>query len=133
MKVLAIDFGLKRIGVAVGSPDTGLAFTREVLLNDERLFKHLERLIQEDHIELVLIGMPYKRDTEPGDITQELERFAQELQKRFSLPMEYFDERYTTKMAQEKLNDLQLKKSQRQEPIDSLAAQILLQEWLERD
>jgi len=131
MNVLALDFGLKRIGLSVGSTESGIAFVRDVLMNDADCFQSLDALVDQEHIAHILVGMPYKRDGASGDIHGELTSFLEELKSRYSLPIVLFDERYTSKMAREKLKDLELTKSERKEPIDSFAAQILLQEWLE--
>jgi len=130
MNVLALDFGLKRIGVAVGSTESGIAFAREILLNDAVLFQSLDKLLKKEHIQKIVLGTPLKRDGSEGDIDTELSMFLKSLEM-FDLPVELMDERYTSKMARIKMKDLHLRKTERKDPIDSFAAQILLQEWLE--
>jgi len=131
MTILCIDFGLKRIGVAVGSTDSGLAFARDVLSNDRHLIEHLDALIKLEVVEKILVGLPLKRDRSAGDIDQELQKFALQLKKRFSLPIEMVDERYTSKIAAKKLHAIQMKAKKQKKTLDSVAAQLMLQDWLE--
>lgn len=130
MNVLCLDFGLKRIGVAVGSTESGIAFPRDVLFNDEKLLPKLERLLQEKKIEKVIIGKPLKRDGTVGDIDESLQVFLESL-KLFQVPLELVDERYTSKIAQAKLHRVGMKVKDQKSISDSTAAQVMLQEWLE--
>lgn len=131
MNVLCIDFGLRRVGLAVGSPESGVAFTRDVLLNEDGLFVKLKSFIDAEGIEKILVGMPYKRDGSDGDIQAFLQDFVEELKRRFSLPVELIDERYTSKIAAEKLHMVGMKARDQKGILDSVAAQVMLQEWLE--
>lgn len=131
MNILCIDFGLKRIGMAVGSTESGIAFPREVLLNDEKLFENLSKTITEDSIHEILVGMPLKRDMTPGDIDDKLQKFVAQLKSRFALPVELIDERYTSKIAEAKLHEIGMNAKDQKSVSDSTAAQVILQEWLD--
>jgi putative Holliday junction resolvase len=130
MNVLALDFGLKRIGVAVGSTVSGIAFLRDVLPNDSETLQNLQNLLEHEKVGKILVGMPFKRDGSAGDIEASLQVFLESI-RAFEIPLELVDERYTSKMAREKQKDLHLTRSERREPVDSIAAQIFLQEWLD--
>ena len=131
MQILCIDFGLKRIGLAVGSTESGIAFARDILENDAQLFGHLQELIDRERIQKILVGMPYKKDGSAGDIQDELQHFIEQLKQRFTFPVELIDERYTSKIAAGKLHEIGMKASDQKEILDSVAAQVMLQEWLE--
>lgn len=131
MKVLAIDFGLKRIGLAVGSSEAGIAFPRDVLLNDDQCWVGLKELVDRESIQLALVGMPLKRDGAPGDIDDELQHFLGKLRDLVE-DVQVVDERYTSKMAQSKLREIGMKSKDQRDVLDSTAAQILLQEWLDQ-
>lgn len=130
MKVLSLDFGLKRIGVAIADTKAGIAFPRLVILNTKAVFDELVHLIHEEKIDRILVGMPYKRDNSVGDIDEQLQEFVRRLQELLKIPVDLIDERYTTKLAEQKLADV--KKHVRFKYVDSIAAQIILQEWLEK-
>lgn len=131
MNVLCLDFGLKRIGVAVGSTESGIAFPRDILRNDASIFKTLKFLIEQEKIKKIIVGMPLKRDGAAGDIEESLEAFVNSL-KEFQLPVDQVDERYTSKIAQRLLSDFGMKVKDQKQISDSIAAQVMLQEWFER-
>jgi putative Holliday junction resolvase len=130
MNVLALDFGLKRIGVAVGSTLSGIAFPRDVLMNDSNVFVNLSRILSDERIETILVGSPLKRDGAAGDIDVQLQQFLASL-REMRIPVEIVDERYTSKMAQEKLHRIGVKVKDQKDVSDSIAAQVLLQDWLD--
>lgn len=131
MNVLCFDFGLKRIGVAIGSTESGIAFARETLMNDAVFFEKLKVLLEAEKIEKILVGVPYKRDGSDGDIQRPLQDFVRALKQRFGLPVELIDERYTSKIAAEKLHAVGMKAREQKGILDSVAAQVMLQEWME--
>ena len=132
MNILALDFGLSRVGVAVGSTDSGIAFARKVLKNDQHLFDNLEDMVNEDFIDHIVVGMPYMRDGKHGDIYDKLMDFVEELKERFKLEVELHDERYSSKIAEHRQKQVAHSRSARRDFADDLAAQVILQDWLER-
>jgi len=130
MKVLAIDYGLANIGIAYGDSLSGIAFPLEVIKNNDLALKHIRELSKKRGIDLILVGKPYRADGSPGSIDVDIEDFIDQL-LLLGPEIATLSERYTSKMAQAKLQELALKKKDRQQPIDDLAAQIMLQEWLE--
>jgi len=130
-RLLALDFGLKRIGVALGDTDSGIAFPREVLLQSDSLIDEILQMVDQESVSVILIGNPLKRDGQPGDIDEALQAFAQQLQQQFSGEIIFVDERFTSKMATQRLHDIDLSEKQQRGMKDSLAAQIMLQEWLD--
>lgn len=131
MNVLALDFGLRRIGYAHGSTLSQVAFAGGVLFNDRQLFSEIRALIKRYQTDLIIVGKPVRADQTEGDISAEIESFVDEL-LLLGPEVVTYNERYTTQIAQAKLHELQLKKSDRQKPIDDLAAQVLLQLWFDQ-
>jgi putative holliday junction resolvase len=125
VRVLALDYGLRRTGVAVSDASGTLA--RPVSIVDraggEDGLKELERLISELEAELVIVGMPLTLRGEHGRQAQVTEEFVSLLRARVGIPVETFDERYTTALAQQTRSST---------PEDALAAAHLLQGWLDR-
>jgi putative Holliday junction resolvase len=132
-RILSIDYGLKRTGLAVTDPlkiiATGLATvdTKELLL-------FLKNYFAKEEVELILIGEPKNLDDTDTHATPLVEKFVKELQKNFpSIPVKKVDERFTSKMASRAMLEMGLKKKQRQDKrlLDEIAATILLQEYLQ--
>lgn len=122
-KILALDYGTKRIGVAV-SYDF-LAEPLEIVPNDEHTFSRIQQLCQDHQIEKIVIGLSAR------DMADETRKFAQKLEKVVTIPIEFFDESYSSQQVQQKLIDSGSRQSRRQMPIDDLAAAHFLQEYLD--
>lgn len=139
-KYLAIDYGEKRIGVAISDFDKSIAFPRDHIINDSKLFQKILVLIKEESIEKIILGYPINLNSEKTPQTLKVEDFKAELEKLLStnqINMEVilFDERLTSSMAESYISEMGLKKSKRQEKglIDSIAAQVLLQGYLDKE
>lgn len=133
--VLAFDFGLKRIGVAIGTRlgNGVLAAARPLTTiaadaNDER-FAAIGALIAEWQPLCLLVGRPLNDDGTPHDMTARSERFAQQLKGRFRLPVDCVDERYSSLEAEAALKGRGLGWRQRKAQLDAEAALIILQSW----
>lgn len=118
--ILAFDFGLKRIGVAVGEPELGTAHPLPAI---DR-FSKVEDLIKEWKPGALVVGRPTSAEGKPHDMTRRAEDFAKRLEKRFKLPVARVDERYSSLEAESRLRGAKKK------PVDSIAAQILLEQYL---
>ena len=121
--VLGLDFGLKRIGVAVGN--TGLRQAQPLLIIDaatnDAKFIALGKLIAEWQPALCVVGLPSHPDGAEHEMTVRCRRFANQLHGRFGLPVELVDERYSSAVIQ----------SRRGEVIDDKAAAIILQQYFD--
>jgi putative Holliday junction resolvase len=120
--VLAFDFGLKRIGVAVGEPELG---TAHPLASISR-FEQIESLVAEWKPAALVVGFPTNTKGEPHAMTKQAEDFARRLEKRFKLPVARVDERYTSVEAESRLKGVKNKK------IDSVAAQLILEQYFDQ-
>jgi putative holliday junction resolvase len=133
-RILAIDYGQKRTGIAVTDPlkiiAQGLA-----TVDSPRLISFLKEYFVKEPVELILIGYPTNWDDSPTDATPMVEGMIREFKKYFpSLPVVKVDERYTSKMASRAMIEMGMKKKQRRDKalVDEIAATIMLQEYLDR-
>lgn len=131
-RILCIDYGLRRTGIAVTDPMQIIA-TGLTTLSYEELLPFLREYLSKEQVELILIGWPLNLDDSPTHATARVERFIGVLQKHFpQVPVQKVDERYTSKMAKDAMLEMGLKKSQRRNKslVDEIAATIMLQEYL---
>ena len=131
MNVLSIDYGLARVGTALGSTESGIAFARETYAQDQQLLPTLLELIRSESVEHIIIGRPYQRDGAEGHIFDLLEHFGKDLQDQTSCHVEYVDERYTSKIATGKMQEMGIKAKDQRGQLDAMAAQVMLQDWLD--
>ncbi len=139
-KYLGIDFGLKRVGIAVSDPGLSISFAREHLINDGKLFGNILKLVSEEDISKIVLGLPVSLSGEENEQTNATKAFAQELERilnkhGFDTPIEFIDERLTSRMAEAEIISSVAKKSKRRNKglVDESAARILLQNFLDRE
>ena len=133
-RILSIDYGKKRTGLAVTDPLKIIA-TGLCTIETPKLLGFLKEYIPKEQVELIIIGMPTNWDDSDTHATPLVKKFIQVLQKNFpSLPVKEVDERFTSKMASQAMLQMGLKKKQRQNKalLDEIAATIILQEFLEK-
>ena len=132
LTVLAFDFGLKRIGIAVGDTVTSTAALRPAIRSGN--WTAIEREVRSLRPQFLVVGAPYNADGSEGAMSAAARAFAQELEHRFGLPVERVDERFSSLEANAALKDRRASGSRRRrvrrEDIDSAAAAIILERWL---
>jgi putative Holliday junction resolvase len=134
-RILAIDYGKKRTGLAVTDPLKIIA-SGLTTVDTEKLVWYLKEYFAKEEVELILLGNPKQLDGSDNDITPKVEKFFGQLQKLFpQIPAKLIDERFTSKMAFQTMIDSGLKKKDRQNKalIDEVSATILLQGYLEHN
>jgi putative Holliday junction resolvase len=131
-RIIAIDYGLKRTGLAVTDPlkiiGSGLT-----TVDSKDLISFLKDYFSKEEVELIIIGEPKNLDDTATHATPLVEKIIKDLHKNFpSIPVKKVDERFTSKMASRAMIDMGLKKKQRRDKklIDEIAAAIMLQEYL---
>jgi len=135
--VLAFDFGLKRIGVAIGTQlgagrlGSARALTTIAGEAAEARFAAIAALIAEWQPVLLLVGRPLNDDGTAHEMTARCERFANQLRGRFRLSVEEVDERFSSTEADSNLRERGLSWQQRKTQVDAEAALIILQSWFE--
>ncbi|MBI3193279.1 MAG: Holliday junction resolvase RuvX [Ignavibacteriae bacterium] len=132
-RCLGIDYGSKRIGIAISDPLNIIARPLKYLIASTDVKKEFENLLQEFQVKTIVIGMPYNLKGEKGQKAEEVEKFITDVLRQFSIEIVRWDERFTSKQAHQTLRDMNVKKKQRQskEIIDAMAAAILLQSYLD--
>lgn len=131
-RILCIDYGLKRTGIAVTDPLQIIA-TGLTTLNSKELVPFLKDYFTKEQVELILIGWPTNWDDSSTHATPLVEKCIKELQKNFpAIPIKKVDERYTSKMAKDAMLEMGMKKKDRRNKalVDEIAAAIMLQEYL---
>ena len=133
-KLLAIDYGAKRIGTAISDPDGTWAFPREVLDGGEieRTIATIASLVHEEGVSRIIVGRPLKQDGTSGAAVKDVEVFVSDLNKRVDVPVEYLDERFTSKQAETLLRDAPKDVRARNGATDTLAAVLILRSYLEQ-
>ena len=131
--ILAIDYGLRRMGLAVsdllGITAQGLE-TLEHSTRDDDL-KKLTRLVAEYEVSRVIVGNPIHLDGGVTAMSEKAARFAEQLRRRLSCPVDLWDERLSTAQAEASLREMDAKRSTRRKSIDRMAATLLLQSYLD--
>ena len=124
--VLAFDFGLKRIGVAVGEPELGTAHPLPpIAAAGDARFTAIEKLVQEWKPAQLVVGLPLSAEGSAHLMTRQAERFARRLHGRFRLPVARVDERFTSVEAESLL------RGQKNKSVDSVAAQLMLEQYFD--
>ena len=131
-RIMAIDYGQKRVGLAVTDPMQIIASPLDTV-ETKRIFDYLKNYLQKEQVEKIIIGMPYRADGSLPPWAQQIKDFAGKIKEMFpGIEIEFYDERYTSKMAQQALVQGGFKKKDRRkkENLDKISATIMLQEYL---
>lgn len=132
-RILAIDYGSRRMGLAVSDP---LGITAQGLETLERRnkrsdFARLEKLVREYQVREIVLGNPLRMSGEQGTQSQKVAEFAEELRRRLALPVHLWDERLTSAEANRILREAELSIQKRAQAVDRMAATLILQSFLQ--
>jgi putative Holliday junction resolvase len=133
-RVLALDVGSKRIGLAISDPLGITAQGLETLQrkNKRTDFEQLKTIVEKYQVREIVVGYPLRMSGEPGTQSAKMADFAEELRQRFSLPVHLWDERLTSAEANRLLRETEMSIRRRGEVVDRMAATLILQSFLER-
>ena len=133
MRILAIDLGTARTGIALCDKLGVLASPYCVLetAGEKKLAAEILEIAEKEQAEKILLGKPVRTDGKVSEMQQKAEAFAEFLQKRTALPVELFNEAYTTVLATQKLHEAEISSKEQKKNIDSAAAAVLLQSYLD--
>lgn len=132
-RVLSIDYGKKRVGIAVTDPLKIIA-TRLTTVSADEIWEFLSGYFEREEVELVLVGYPRQLNNEPSEAIRYINPFLKKFSQIYKdIPVKLMDERFTSRMAFQTMIDAGLKKKDRQnkETIDGVSATIILQSYLE--
>jgi putative Holliday junction resolvase len=132
-RILALDVGSKRIGVAVSDP---LGITAQGLetiqrQNKRRDLEALGRLLQQYEVREIVVGLPLRLSGAEGTQSEKMRRFASGLEAHFGITVHLWDERWTSTEANRLLREAELSIEKRSKAVDRLAAVLILQSWME--
>lgn len=133
MRVLAIDHGSKRIGIAISDAMRMIAQPLEFIPSEpfDRFLQRLKQIIHEKEVSLVLVGIPRNMDGSYGPAAQKVQEFVSTLMQSIDLPIKTWDERLTTVQANRLLIEADMRRGKRKQKVDQTAAAILLQSFLD--
>lgn len=132
-RLLALDIGTKRTGVAISDWSGLLATPYSVLPSQNRkaLFQAIQKIIKDEEIQAVIVGMPLNQDGEIGRDAALMKKHVEALRLSVDVPVIEWDERYTTVEAERMLLERDYSRQERKQVIDKVAAGILLQSYLD--
>jgi putative Holliday junction resolvase len=133
MRILALDHGTKRIGVAVSDETKTIAQPLEYIPAEPfgDFLARLKKLLMEKEIDFVLVGLPRNMDGSYGPAAQKVEAFVAVLRSAITIPVKTWDERLTSSQANRILIEGRVRRDRRKEKVDKMAAAILLQSYLD--
>jgi len=132
-KILGLDYGKKRIGLAITDPDRTMVFLRDALQvkSEKQVFEYLKNFCQAEQISLIIIGLPYLLDMRETNQTKEIKNFGEKLRKITNLQIEYVDETLSSFESDEILENFPKDKIKKSSGLkDSLSAKIILERWM---
>ena len=133
-RVLGLDVGSRRIGIAVSDPLGITAQGLETLQrkNKKHDFGHLHRVIRDYQVKEIVVGLPLRMSGAEGTQSEKMRAFADELHKKFKLPVHLWDERLTSAEANRFLRQTDLSIEKRGQAVDRMAAVLILQGWMQQ-
>lgn len=133
-RILAIDYGKRRIGIAVTDP-LKIICTGLPTVDNKDIFNFLKKYLSEETVEAFVIGESKNLDNSKSQVAEEIEKFAQKLNTLYPLiPIHWMDERFTSKMAKQSMlmSGMKKKKRQQKEIVDEISATLILQSYLQK-
>ena len=133
MKILSIDLGEKMAGIAICNEKEIVSYPLEVIVEENRevLVEKISNLTKSNGVEMVLVGLARNMDGSYGDKARICEKFAEKIKERLKMPVALWDERQTTKLAMRYMNESNTKKKKKKKIVDSIAATIILESFIE--
>jgi putative holliday junction resolvase len=147
-RILAVDYGRARIGLATADPNAGLAQPLNTMerVNRNEDMRRLREIVREHSVKQIVVGLPLRLDGTRGEMAEEAECFAQRIRKQIGVPVEMVDERLTSWEAERLMEEVQgrtihkdtkttgkrPKREQGKITVDAVAAAVILNEYLER-
>ncbi len=133
-RVLAVDYGKKRIGLAHTDLEKIIASPLDTVLTKE-IFNYLNIYFEQEDVDAVVVGYPKTLQDQPAQIFTQIQKFIQKIKVMYNKPIYLVDERFTSKIAKKSLLTSNMKKSKRQDKsmVDKISATLILQSFLDRE
>ncbi len=135
-RILGLDFGSKTVGVAISDPLLLTAQGLEIIRRSKpgklrQTLARIEAIVKEYDVDTIVLGLPLNMDDTEGERCRLTREFAQMLEKRLGLPVEFWDERLTTVAADEAMEEMEIPRQRYKEYVDMIAAMFILQGYLD--
>ncbi len=131
-RIMGIDYGEVRVGIALSDPLRIISSPYKVLSNSEdSLFVELNEIINLENVGKIILGLPLNLAGKDSKKTLEVRKFAEKLTEKVPVPVEFYDERFTTVEANEVLKNMGIKSKDSRKVVDKIAASIILKSYLE--
>lgn len=132
-RVLGIDYGTKRVGIAVSDPTRLLSQGVTTLQNDRLFWTRMKKILVDYDVKRIVVGMPYSLDGGKGKKATEVDDFIRTLRQHTDIPVETWDESFTSVAAHQVFRETGMKKKKRQQKhrVDEMAARLILQGYLD--
>ena len=136
MRIMGLDYGSKTVGVAISDELLLTAQAKEIIRRKEenklrKTLARIEEMIQEYGVERIVLGLPLNMDQTPSERSELCLEFKDKIERRTGIPVVMWDERLTTVEAAEIMDEAGIKGRERKEYVDMIAAQIILQDYLD--
>jgi putative Holliday junction resolvase len=133
-RIVAIDFGLKRIGIAVSDERKKIAFPLETVEGGPRAIENIKKALgaKLSEVEKFLLGNPLLLNGKPSEMGARVQAFAKNLETAFLIPVEWIDERLSSRWAEQSLASFSLNRKERTAQLDTATAALLLQSYLDQ-
>ncbi len=131
-RILAIDFGEKRIGIAITDPLKIFAYPLTTLNNDSKLMDALKEIINKYSVTKIILGIPLREDGSETVISRKVMNFKLDVEMEFNIDIELVDERYSSSIAKDRIIESVASKKKRRDKslLDKNAAAVILEDWL---
>lgn len=132
-RVMGIDYGSKRVGVAVSDPSRLITRSVGTFQNNDHLIGRLSELIADEEVVLIVVGMPYSENGGKGQMSREVEEFVERLRRHVAPEIETWDESFSSVDAKQAFIDAGMKRGKRRQKslVDAMAARLTLQAYLD--
>ncbi len=132
-RTLGVDYGERRVGLAISDELGIMALPLDILpvQSSKHMIRDVLRLCQEKQVAVIVVGLPLNMDGSRGPAVEAVERFVNELRRQGDLPVEVWDERMSSRQVERMLIDSDVSRSRRKGLVDKLAAQVILQSYLD--
>lgn len=131
-RILAIDFGEKRIGIAITDPLKIFAYPLTTLNNDNKFITSLKEIINQYSVAKIILGIPLREDGSETVISRKVMHFKMAVEKELNIEIELVDERYSSSIAKDRIIESVVSKKKRRDKslLDKNAAAVILEDWL---
>jgi putative holliday junction resolvase len=131
MRIIGLDWGSVRVGIAMSDEDQKLAFPLQHTLESPQAIDEIQSLVDEYQVEKVVMGMPISLKGTATESTEKAKKFAQKLQERLKIGIDFVDERYSSVASTAALREQDIKEEEQRRIKDNIAAALMLQQYLD--